>query len=128
MSETQPDGLPAGMGPEDYEFWDDATRTYYERQDDGAIIARPYNGAENQQADAAANRALLIERLKGMTLLLPGDMSSNNTYTALSGISEEELRAQVGALTAQSNRQADMLATVTRLILGRFESLTIDVQ
>ncbi|GGP31475.1 hypothetical protein GCM10018980_65830 [Streptomyces capoamus] len=41
--------LPAGMGPEEYEFWDDATLTYYERQDDGTVISRPYNENEGAQ-------------------------------------------------------------------------------
>ncbi|MDH2393192.1 hypothetical protein QCN29_31340 [Streptomyces sp. HNM0663] len=40
---------PAGMAPEDYEFWDDSTQTYYERQPDGTVAARPYTEAEAAQ-------------------------------------------------------------------------------
>ncbi|WP_143065893.1 hypothetical protein [Streptomyces sp. CC53] len=37
------------MAPEDYEFWDDSTQTYYERQPDGTVAARPYTEAEAAQ-------------------------------------------------------------------------------
>jgi len=118
---------PAEMSTEDYEFWDDATRTYYERRDGGTVSVRPYNDAENRQADAAANRAVLVERIKGMSLLLASDIAANNAITTLTCLTEEEARAQLDALTAQSNRQAEMLAAIARLGLGRFESLGIAI-
>jgi hypothetical protein len=116
------------MGPNDYEYWDVEARTYYERQDDGTVITRPYNEAENQQADAAANRAVLVDRIKGMTVLLSGDIASNNTFATLPDLTDEGERAQVDALTAQSNRQAEMLAAIARLSLGRFESVGVEIQ
>ncbi|MFI6275911.1 hypothetical protein [Streptomyces sp. NPDC050988] len=133
MSETSPEGPvsvepPPGMGPNGYEYWDVETRTYYERQDDGTVITRPYNEAENQQANAAANRAVLVDCIKGMTVLLSGDIASNKAFAALPDLTSDEGRAQVDALTAQSNRQAEMLAAIARLSLGRFESVEVEIQ
>lgn len=115
--------------PEDaIEYWDVTTRTYYERQEDGAVLSRPYNEAENAQADARANRAILIEDFKESTLLLSADNASNTAFSALNEISDDELKAQINALTVQSSRQADVLAAMVRFLLGRFESLATEVR
>ncbi|WP_371671197.1 hypothetical protein OG985_28410 [Streptomyces sp. NBC_00289] len=79
MSETPPEGPapvqpPPGMTDLMFEYWDDATRTYYERQADGSITSRPYNAAELAkyeaevaldalQAEAKAAIAYLDERI-----------------------------------------------------------------
>ncbi|MFD3915714.1 hypothetical protein [Streptomyces sp. NPDC058603] len=115
--------------PEDaIEFWDVSTRTYYERQEDGTVLSRPYNEAENAQADARANRAILVEDLAESTLLLSADNASNAAFSTLVEVNDDELRAQVNALTAQSSRQADVLAAMVRFLLGRFESLATEVR
>ncbi|EFL15295.1 hypothetical protein [Streptomyces sp. C] len=61
---------PASMGPEDFEFWDNSTQTFYERRADGTVIARPFNESEvaQQQAELAidslhAEAAFAIEYL-----------------------------------------------------------------
>lgn len=54
MSQEVPQ--PEGMNPNAIEFWDDSTLTFYERQVDGTIVARPYN--ENEMAHYTKQRQL----------------------------------------------------------------------
>ncbi|MER7109659.1 hypothetical protein [Streptomyces sp. NPDC000229] len=104
---------PTGMAPEEYEFWDDATLTYYERQADGVVIARPYTEAEVAQhqdeqaldslhAEAAFAIGYLDERI---------DMSL--AYLALSEPTAEQTAAQVKVL---SDLSAYSAGTLKRLI------------
>ncbi len=104
---------PAGMGPEEVEFWDDATLTYYERQADGTVIARPYNEAEIAQyqnelaldslhAEAASAIQYLDERID---LCL--------AYLALPAPTGQETDAQTRVL---SDLAAYSAGTLKRLI------------
>ncbi|MBT2544536.1 hypothetical protein J7E99_28510 [Streptomyces sp. ISL-44] len=133
MSENPPEGPvavepPPGMGPNDYEFWDDQTRTYYERQEDGSVVSRPYNEDENRQTDETQNRTALEITVTGLSLLLAGDISTNDSYLTLALDTEAEVKDQVDKLTAQSTSQAEMLSALTRLTLSRLDSLGIAIQ
>ncbi|MCY0947170.1 hypothetical protein [Streptomyces antarcticus] len=119
---------PPGMGPNDYEFWDDQTRTYYERQEDGSVVSRPYNEDENRQIDETQNRTALEITVTGLSLLLAGDISTNDSYLTLALDTEAEVKDQVNKLTAQSTSQAEMLSALARLILSRLDSLGIAIQ
>ncbi|MCZ4086224.1 MULTISPECIES: hypothetical protein [Streptomyces] len=133
MSENPTEGPaavepPPGMGPNDYEFWDDQTRTYYERQEDGSVVSRPYNEDENRQIDETQNRTALEITVTGLSLLLAGDVSTNDSYLTLALDTEAEVKGQVDKLTAQSTSQAEMLSALARLILSRLDSLGIAIQ
>ncbi|MFJ9158658.1 hypothetical protein ACIRPS_17865 [Streptomyces griseoviridis] len=109
--------------PEDaIEYWDVTTRTYYERQEDGTVLSRPYNEAENTQADARTNRAVLVERILAACRVVAGDASDNAAYLDAGEPSTAALLGQVAALTRQSNRQGEELAALARLVLGRLDS------
>lgn len=133
MSENPTEGPvavepPPGMGPNDYEFWDDQTRTYYERQEDGSVVSRPYNEDENRQTDETQNRTALEITVTGLSLLLAGDISTNDSYLTLALDTEAEVKDQVNKLTAQSTSQAEMLSALARLVLSRLDSLGIAIQ
>ncbi|NEA50481.1 hypothetical protein [Streptomyces sp. SID10815] len=110
------------MPADSIEYWDAATRTYYERQEDGAVISRPYNDEENAQADAKANRAVLVDQLLVACRAGTTDSEANDAFLADAGSSAESVLAQVAALTRQSNRHSEELAYLARLLLGRLES------
>ncbi|MGP3686273.1 hypothetical protein ACTVZO_16460 [Streptomyces sp. IBSNAI002] len=131
MSENPPEGPaavepPPGMGPNDYEFWDVRTRTYYERQEDGTVVSRPYNEDENRQADEAQNRTALEITVTGLSRLLSEDIFTNQGYLAGAG-TEAQVKDQVDRLTAQSTSQAEMLSALARLVLSRLDSLGIAI-
>ncbi|WP_159031186.1 hypothetical protein [Streptomyces acidiscabies] len=63
-----------------------------------------------------------------MSRLIASDIAANNTVTALTGLTDEEAGAQLDALTAQLNRQAEMLSAMARLGPACFESLEVVIQ
>ncbi|MFI6205879.1 hypothetical protein ACIBAI_05690 [Streptomyces sp. NPDC051041] len=127
MSETPPEEPPveepapsveppAGMGPEDYEFWDDSTLTYYERQPDGSISSRPYTEAEvaeyqnelaldSLHAEAATAIQYLDERID---LCL--------AYLALAEPTQEEKDAQTRVLADLAAYSAGALKRLIKVL------------
>ncbi|MFD3325772.1 hypothetical protein [Streptomyces sp. NPDC058701] len=132
MSVNPPEGAvavepPPDMGPNDYEFWDDQTRTYYERQEDGSVVSRPYNEDETRQTDETQNRTALEITVTGLSALLAGDITTNLGYLTFAG-TEAEMKDQVARLTEQSISQAEMLSALARLVLPRLDSLDIEIK
>ncbi|NWF28277.1 hypothetical protein HW130_18715 [Streptomyces sp. PKU-EA00015] len=114
MSEPIPEGT--------LEWWDDVTRTYYERQSDGAVASRPYNDAENAGLGARLVRETLVSQAVASTNANKDDLRTNNAFLALSSPNNVELMAQVQLLTRQNSRQARALNGLIRLVLNRLES------
>lgn len=108
------------MPADTIEHWDASTRTYYERQEDGAVISRPYNDEEKTQVDAKANRAVLVEQLLAVCRAGTADSGINDAF--LADPPTASVLEQVAGLTRQSNRHSDGLAFLARLLLGRLES------
>ncbi|MGW2539831.1 hypothetical protein ACWC5I_02935 [Kitasatospora sp. NPDC001574] len=104
------------------EYWDAATRTYYERQSGGQVFSRPFNEAELAQAEAAVNRAALVDGLTADTGGNYADTTANSRFLALADPSPDEVRQQVAELSRQNQRQARELSALTRLATGRLES------
>ncbi|MFF4244276.1 hypothetical protein ACFYY2_07350 [Streptomyces sp. NPDC001822] len=133
MNENENEGMepvepPPGMGPEDIEYWDDATRTYYERQGDGTVISRPYNENENRKLDEQLNLAELEDRLVGMSVILGDDYRENDIFLAVSGRTDGEYHAQVDALTRQINRVVVMVSALARVDLGELSDIGIGIE
>ncbi|WP_217507019.1 hypothetical protein [Streptomyces lunaelactis] len=113
MSEPLPEEPPAGMGPEDYEFWDDATLTYYERRADGTVIARPFTETEiAQHQDELALDSLHSEAAFAIGYL-DERIDLSLAYLALPAPTGEETAAQIRVL---SELAAYSAGTLKRLI------------
>ncbi|WP_405978893.1 hypothetical protein [Streptomyces sp. NBC_00158] len=111
--EPQPSEPPAGMGPEDFEFWDDSTQTFYERRADGAVIARPFTEREvTQQQDELALDSLHSEAAFAIGYL-DERIDSCLAYLALPAPTGEESAAQIRVL---SDLSAYSAGTLKRLI------------
>lgn len=108
------------------EFWDEATRTYYERQEDGELTSRPFNEAETRKADEAANYAYLQGKVVGLSAAVAADIPVNGAFLALAEGSEA-YRDQVDELTAQSTRQAQMLCALARMALPALENVKMSI-
>ncbi|MGW0705058.1 hypothetical protein ACWD4G_03620 [Streptomyces sp. NPDC002643] len=104
---------PAGMSPEDYEFWDDASLTYYERRADGTVIARPYTEGEvSQHQDELALDGLHAEATFAIDYL-DERIDLSLAYLALPAPTGEETAAQIRVL---SDLAAYSAGTLKRLI------------
>ncbi|RPF45773.1 hypothetical protein EDD96_2337 [Streptomyces sp. Ag109_G2-6] len=121
MSETPPEGPvivepPAGMGPEEYEFWDDTTLTYYERQDDGTVISRPYN--ENEVAQYQARAALDSLQQEAATAIgyLSDRIDLSLAFLALTEPTAEETAAQIKVLSDLAAYSAGTLKRVIKVL------------
>jgi hypothetical protein len=104
---------PAGMAPEEYEFWDDATLTYYERRADGTVVARPYTEAEvGQHQDELA-----LDSLHGEAAFAIGYLDTrinlSLAFLALPEPTSEQTAAQIKVL---SDLAAYSAGTLKRLI------------
>ncbi|NUK43188.1 hypothetical protein HRW13_20465 [Streptomyces lunaelactis] len=101
------------MGPEDYEFWDDATLTYYERRADGTVIARPFTETEiAQHQDELALDSLHSEAAFAIGYL-DERIDLSLAYLALPAPTGEETAAQIRVL---SELAAYSAGTLKRLI------------
>jgi hypothetical protein len=104
---------PAGMSPEDFEFWDEATLTYYERQADGTVTARPFTEKEvGERQDELALDSLHSEAAFAIGYL-DERIDLCLAYLALPAPTGEETAAQVKAL---SDLSAYSAGTLKRLI------------
>lgn len=113
MSEPLPEEPPAGMGPEDFEFWDESSLTYYERRADGTVIARPFTETEvAQQQDELALDGLHSEAAFALGYL-DERIDLCLAYLALPAPTGEESAAQVRVL---SDLAAYSAGTLKRLI------------
>ncbi|MFG2147384.1 hypothetical protein ACGFRG_24835 [Streptomyces sp. NPDC048696] len=120
MSELMPEGA--------IEYWDVATRTYYERREDGTALSRPYNEAENAQADAQTNRRALVDRVLAASRATADDIAENAVFLTRWEPTSAEILQQVQALTRQSTRQGEGLSDLTRLALSRLGSTALVVE
>ncbi|MGW0895901.1 hypothetical protein ACWD0G_02720 [Streptomyces goshikiensis] len=119
MSETlpeEPSAPPAGMNPEDFEFWDNATLTFYERRVDGTVVARPYSGAEV----ARREEELALDSLHGEAgfaiSYLDERIDLSLAYLALPSPTGEETAAQVRVLADLSAYSAGTLKRLIRVL------------
>ncbi|MEU4731056.1 hypothetical protein [Streptomyces sp. NPDC023588] len=104
---------PAGMAEENYEFWDDATLTYYERRADGTVTAQPYSEAEvTQQQDELALDSLHAEAAFALDYL-DERIDLSLEFLALPEPTGEQTAAQVKVL---SDLSAYSAGTFKRLI------------
>lgn len=104
---------PAGMGPEDYEFWDEASLTYYERRADGTVIARPFTEKEvGQHQDELALDSLHTEAASAIQYL-DERIDLSLAYLTLPTPTSEETAAQIRVL---SDLSAYSAGTLKRLI------------
>ncbi|MFI1655590.1 hypothetical protein ACH4ZU_11885 [Streptomyces sp. NPDC020472] len=104
---------PAGMGPEEFEFWDDSTLIFYERQADGTVTSRPYSELElTQRQDELALDSLHAEA--GFAIdYLDERIDLSLAYLALAAPTSEETAAQMKVL---SDLSAYSAGTLKRLI------------
>ncbi|MFF7254763.1 hypothetical protein [Streptomyces microflavus] len=120
MSEALPEQpaveVPTGMGPDEFEFWDDANRTYYERQPDGSLTARPFNDEEVQQIeDESALDALHEEALAAIDYL-DDRIDLSLAYFALEAPSPEQTTAQIKNLSDLSAYSGGTLKRVIKVL------------
>lgn len=120
MSETPPEAppveAPAGMSPEDFEFWDDSTLTYYERLPDGVISARPYNENEVAQLQTQASLDGLHEEAIGAIGYLDQRIDLSLAYLALPAPTGEETAAQIKVLSDLAAYSAGTLKRVIKVL------------
>ncbi|MGW7459741.1 hypothetical protein [Streptomyces sp. NPDC054797] len=100
------------MAEENYEFWDDATLTYYERRADGTVTARPYSEAEVAQPDELALDSLHAEAAFALDYL-DERIDLSLEFLALPEPTGEQTAAQVKVL---SDLSAYSAGTFKRLI------------
>ncbi|WP_199830080.1 hypothetical protein [Streptomyces viridochromogenes] len=107
---------PGGMGPEDYEFWDDATLTFYERRADGAVTARPFSEAEvAQHQDELALDSLHAEATLAIGYL-DQRIDLSLAYLALPAPTGEETAAQIKVLSDLAAYSAGTLKRVIKVL------------
>ncbi|WP_412076921.1 hypothetical protein ACLF6K_17595 [Streptomyces xanthophaeus] len=104
---------PVGMNPEDFEFWDDATLTFFERLADGTVTARPYSANEvAQHREELALDGLYAEA--GFAIdYLDKRIDLSLAYLALPAPTDAETAAQIRVL---SDLSAYSAGTLKRLI------------
>ncbi|MFI5861784.1 hypothetical protein [Streptomyces sp. NPDC051546] len=126
MSEPSPEGPaeepqapaepPPGMNPEDFEFWDDATLTFYERHADGSVIARPYSVSEVAQH----KEELALDGLHGEAGFAIGYLDEridlSLAYLALPAPTAEETAAQIRLLSDLSAFSAGTLKRIIKVL------------
>ncbi|NUV86565.1 hypothetical protein G6W61_10135 [Streptomyces sp. KAI-26] len=120
MSETPPEQptveAPTGMAPDDFEFWDDDSRTYYERQPDGTLAARPFNEEEVQQIeDEGALDALHEEALAAIDYL-DGRIDLSLAYFAMEAPTAEQTAAQIKNLSDLAAYSGGTLKRVIKVL------------
>ncbi|MFE0104106.1 hypothetical protein [Streptomyces sp. NPDC059009] len=116
VEEPQPTPAPPGMSPEDIEFWDDASRTYYERQPDGTLATRPFNDEEVQQIeDEGALDALHEEALEAIGYL-DARIDLSLAYFAKETPTQEETAAQIKNLSDLAAYSAGTLKRVIKVL------------
>ncbi|WJN63377.1 hypothetical protein [Streptomyces phage phiScoe55] len=124
MSETNPEvpvhepvDPPAGMTEDKIEFWDDSTLTYYERNSDGLVYARPYT--ENELARYTKERQLdaLGAEAKVAIGYLDARIDLSLAYLALSSPTPEETAAQIRLLSDLAAYNAGTLKRIL-FVLG----------
>ncbi|MFK0099268.1 hypothetical protein [Streptomyces sp. NPDC091040] len=120
MSESLPEQpdveAPKGMGPDEFEFWDDDSRTYYERQPDGTLVARPFNDEEVQQIeDEGALDALHEEALAAIDYL-DGRIDLSLAYFALETPTTEQTAAQIKNLSDLAAYSGGTLKRVIKVL------------
>ncbi|MGA5019218.1 hypothetical protein ACPCAA_17600 [Streptomyces griseoincarnatus] len=107
---------PAGMREDDYEFWDDSTQTYYERQPDGAITARPYNENETTQLqDELALDSLHAEATYAIGYL-DERIDLSLAYLALPEPTPEETAAQIRVMADLAAYNAGTLKRLIKVL------------
>ncbi|WP_327175497.1 hypothetical protein OG599_09365 [Streptomyces sp. NBC_01335] len=104
---------PSGMGPDDYEFWDDATQTYYERQADGTVSTRPYNEAEVAEVQSKLGLESLHREANDAIEYLDRRIDLSLAFLALPAPTAEETAEQIKVL---SDLSAYSAGTLKRLI------------
>ncbi|WJN62669.1 hypothetical protein [Streptomyces phage phiScoe10] len=127
MSETTPEvpmqepvTPPAGMADYAIEHWGDATLTYYERNNDGQVFARPYT--ENELASYQKQRMLdgLAVEAAAAIGYLDVRIDASLAYLALPSPSPEETAAQIKLLSDMAAYNAGTL----KRVLGVLGELT----
>ncbi|WJN62746.1 hypothetical protein [Streptomyces phage phiScoe15] len=113
----EPVPAPEGMAENAIEFWDDSTRTYYERAVDGLVYSRPYT--ENELARYAKERQLdqLGEEAKVAVSYLDERLEKALAYIALPSPSPEETHAAIVNLCDLAAHSAGTLKRVL-VVLG----------
>ncbi|MFJ2814327.1 hypothetical protein [Streptomyces sp. NPDC087294] len=120
MSETLPEQpaveAPPEMGPDEFEFWDDASRTFYERQPDGTLMTRPFNDEEVQQIeDETALDALHEEALAAIDYL-DERIDLSLAYFALEAPTAEQAAAQIKNLSDLAAYNGGTLKRVIKVL------------
>ncbi|MFD3560871.1 hypothetical protein ACFWVU_14495 [Streptomyces sp. NPDC058686] len=116
IEEPQPSAEPPGMGPGDFEFWDDTSRTYYERQPDGALTTRPYSEEEVQQIEDESALDSLHEEALAAIDYLDNRIDLSLAYFALETPSAEETAAQIKNLSDLAAYSAGTLKRVIKVL------------
>ncbi|MFD4542493.1 hypothetical protein [Streptomyces bauhiniae] len=120
MSETPPEQpaveAPPEMDVDEFEFWDDASRTYYERQPDGTLMTRPFNDEEVQQVeDETALDALHEEALAAIDYL-DKRIDLSLAYFALEAPTAEQATAQIKNLSDLAAYSGGTLKRVIKVL------------
>lgn len=105
--------LPPAMGPDVYEFWDDATQTYYERQSDGTVSTRPYNEAEVTEVQSTLGLESLHREANDAIEYLDQRIDLSLAFLALPAPTAEQTAEQIKVL---SDLSAYSAGTLKRLI------------
>ncbi|MER5851008.1 hypothetical protein ABT126_29280 [Streptomyces sp. NPDC002012] len=107
---------PAGMSAEDYEFWDDPSRTYYERQPDGSLTTRPFNDEEVQQIEDEGALDTLHEEALAAIDYLDSRIDLSLAYFGLETPTAEETAAQIKNLSDLAAYSAGTLKRVIKVL------------
>ncbi|MGW3336238.1 hypothetical protein ACWDCL_01990 [Streptomyces sp. NPDC001009] len=121
MSETPPEGptpveTPPGMTEEMFEFWDDATQTYYERQADGSVFSRPYNETEAAKYQAQVGLDALQAEAKAAITYLDERIDLSLLFLALPEPTAEETAAQIAVLSDLSAYSAGAVKRIIKAL------------
>lgn len=108
---------PAGMPEGAMEYWDDSTRTYYERDAEGVVYARPYT--ENELARYVKERQLdaLGAAAKEAIPYLDERIDRCLDYLSLASPSSEETTEVVKVLADLASYNAGTLKRII-IVLG----------
>ncbi|MGW8743580.1 hypothetical protein [Streptomyces sp. NPDC055794] len=107
---------PTGMGPGEFEFWDDESRTYYERQPDGTLAARPFNDEEVQQIEDESALDSLHEEALAAIDYLDSRIDRSLAYFAMETPSPEQTAAQIKNLSDLAAYSGGTLKRVIKVL------------
>ncbi|AGM12069.1 hypothetical protein M051_gp46 [Streptomyces phage Lika] len=125
MSETQPEQPVSPIPPGQTHYMDDLNRMYYWfNAEDEQVYSRPYN--ESEVKDIPVRQMLGALRTEAVEAITLNDqwIADNDAFLLVEAPTQEQLLAQVRALTVQASYQSGTAKRVIR-VLAQITGVTV---